>query len=75
MTVRHIAGSYAVVGSVRNLVDGRVELQVAGEPAEVARFLEAIEQSRLGPLITHREDHDLPGGTDLTGLQGFEIRS
>lgn len=74
MTVRHIAGAYAVVGSVRNLVDGRVELQAAGEPGEIARFLGAIEESRLGPLIRHREDYDLPEESDLTGLQGFEIR-
>ncbi|HWL54732.1 MAG TPA: acylphosphatase [Chthoniobacteraceae bacterium] len=73
-TVQHLARGCAVVGTVRNLADGRVELRAAGEPDEIARFLDAIEQSRLGPLITRRHDGDPDNPGAITGLKGFEIR-
>lgn len=73
-TVHHLARGYAVVGTVRNLPDGRVELRAAGEPGELARFLDAIDQSRLGPLITHRRDGEPDDPDAIAGLKGFEIR-
>jgi acylphosphatase len=50
-TTRRIAQGYEVAGWVRNLADGRVELQVSGEDDEVAAFLRAIRESSLGGHI------------------------
>ena len=47
-TTKRIAHGYEVAGWVRNLADGRVELQVSGENDEVAAFLRAIRESSLG---------------------------
>lgn len=44
-TARRIAQGYAVSGFVRNLADGRVELVVEGQPAELDRFLAEIVAS------------------------------
>lgn len=41
-TAREIAGRFAVTGYVRNLFDGRVELVIEGEAAELDRFLKAV---------------------------------
>lgn len=70
-TVRNIAKGYDVVGWVRNLVDGRVELQVAGEKDEVSAFLEAIRESELAAHIHKVAEHDIP---PLLNVKGFEIR-
>lgn len=49
-TVRGLAGRFAVTGFVKNLPDGRVHLVAEGEPAEVQRFLDAV-QSEMGHYI------------------------
>jgi acylphosphatase len=40
-SVKQIAKGFDVTGWVRNLPDGRVELQASGETAELSAFLEA----------------------------------
>jgi acylphosphatase len=50
-TVRELANQFEVAGTVRNLDDGRVELCVMGEEAEVAAFLAAIRASGLAKNI------------------------
>ncbi len=50
-TIR-IAAEFDVVGSVRNTVDGNVELIAEGPERELIAFLCAIETSRLGRYIT-----------------------
>jgi acylphosphatase len=68
---KQIATGYDVIGWVRNLPDGRVELQVKGEAEEVAEFLlEIRENSNLSHHILEYEETDLPTGT-LTGVKGF----
>lgn len=69
-TVRRIAKGFEVVGSVKNLDDGRVELQAGGEAAEVEAFLTAIRESELAAHIRREEMHDLP---PLRDTRGFEI--
>jgi len=72
-TTRRIAREYEVAGWVRNLPDGRVELLVAGEPKEVAGFLEGIARSELASFIKGTMEHKAEEAA-LQGLRGFEIR-
>lgn len=71
-TVKRIATGFDVTGWVRNLDDGRVELQVMGEKVEVEAFLEAIAESELRANIRQTEvaTVDL-----LSGVKGFSIRA
>ena len=51
-TARRIAQGFDVCGSVRNLPDGRVELQARGDKTEVVAFLDEIRESALAGHIT-----------------------
>jgi acylphosphatase len=70
-TVRHAATGFDVTGWVRNLPDGRVELQVTGEEDEVRAFLDRIAQGELHALIHKQTENKLQ--TPVT-TRGFEIR-
>ena len=70
-SVRNVAKGFDVTGFVRNLRDGRVELQVAGEEEEVSAFLEAILQSELRAHIKKHSESPLP---NPPAFRGFEIR-
>jgi acylphosphatase len=70
-SVRQIAKGCDVTGSVRNLPDGRVQLQVAGEDEEVRAFLDAILQSELRGHIRKHTEEALP---NPPAFRGFEIR-
>ena len=50
-SVKQIAKGFSVTGWVRNLDDGRVEMQVSAEPEELRAFLDAVQVSELRPLI------------------------
>lgn len=70
-SVKQIASGYEVTGFVRNLPDGRVELQAAArETDELAEFLAAIQESNLSSLIRDCETHALPAPS---GWRGFTI--
>lgn len=70
---KELALGFDVVGWVKNLRDGTVELQVMGEEGEVDEFLaEIIEESELAPLI---REHWIREIEPLNGCQGFRIAS
>lgn len=70
-SVRQIAKGFDVTGWVKNLRDGRVEMQINGEDAEVRAFLDAIRQSELRAHIRKQEEKPLP---EAPSIRGFEIR-
>ena len=70
-SVKHLAKGFDIVGWVRNLPDGRVELQASGEEPEVRAFVEAIGQSELRAHIRKQPESTL---TDPPRARGFEIR-
>lgn len=69
-TVKQLARGYDVIGWVRNLDDGRVELQCSGEVEEVEAFLEGIVESQLKAHIRGVTASVIP---PLAGTRGFEI--
>ena len=70
-TVRHVAKGFDVTGWVRNLPDGRVELQVAGDEGEVRGFLDQVAQGELHSLIRQKTENKL---NEAVAARGFEIR-
>jgi acylphosphatase len=71
-TVRHIAKGFDLTGWVRNLRDGRVELQVTGDEAEVRAFLDQVAQSELHSLIRKQTENNV---NEPVAARGFEIRN
>lgn len=69
-TCKQIARGYEVVGWVRNLPDGRVELQCSGDAEEVDAFLKGIWESELK---SHIKDVETTTIAPLAGARGFEI--
>ena len=70
-SIRHIAKGFDVTGWVRNLIDGRVEMQASGEETEVRAFVEAIGQSELRAHIRKQTENKLEMPVSASG---FEIR-
>ncbi|CAN5414246.1 hypothetical protein BH20VER3_BH20VER3_03480 [soil metagenome] len=70
-SVKQVAKGFDVVGWVRNLPDGRVELQATGEEDEVRDFVSAIGQSELRAHIHNQTESIL---TEPPQAHGFEIR-
>ena len=71
-TVRNIAKGFDVTGWIRNLIDGRVEMQLNGEESEVRAFLQAIAESELRAHIRKQSETPLAAPVEA---RGFEIRS
>ncbi len=70
-TTKQIASGFEITGSVRNLPDGRVELQAMSADAdELDAFLDDIQQSNLGSLIKESIVKSIP---PLVGARGFVI--
>ena len=69
-SVKSITTGYEVVGYVKNLIDGRVELEVQGEEAEVDEFLGAVLKSHLRRHINRFVVREIPL---KNGVKGFEM--
>lgn len=70
-STKQIASGYEVVGTVKNLPDGRVEMQVMSQDSEeLEDFLAAIDESNLGSLIKEREISSI---LPLVGQRSFSI--
>lgn len=69
--VKQIALGFDVVGSVKNLADGTVELEVMGERDEVDDFIhEIIEESAMAHNIKNAYTTEIP---PLANARGFII--
>ncbi len=67
---KRIAAGFEVVGIVRNLADGRVEIETEGTVDELKEFLQAIRESGLGPMIRGEVEF---WSEPVGGFRGFEI--
>ncbi len=71
-SVKQLALGFDVVGWVKNLSDGSVELQLMGESDEVADFiLEITDESDLAGLVKEHHIFDID---PLENVRGFRIR-
>jgi len=73
-TVRQLAKGYDVIGWVRNLPDGRVELLAGGLLGEVDGFLQAIAESELTGFIKNQQAHPVDASA-VVELNGFSIQA
>jgi acylphosphatase len=71
-SVKQLTAGYEVSGTVRNLTDGRVQLEIQGEEGELEALLEAVLKSHLKGFIREIEGHDVPVDP---ALRGFNIVS
>ncbi|MGE9270383.1 MAG: acylphosphatase [Verrucomicrobiales bacterium] len=70
-TCKDLAKGFEVVGTVRNLEDGTVALEVGGESSEVEAFLNEIaEESAVAHNIKGMHVTNIP---PLDGVKGFTI--
>jgi acylphosphatase len=69
MTTHRIASQHEVVGFVRNLANGEVQVVVSGDPDEIERFLGAVAV-RMESYIKEINIQDEPAQS----FSSFEIR-
>lgn len=69
-SVKQLAAGYEVLGWVRNLPDGRVELWLQGEADEVAAMEQAVLESHLGGFVKETEVKEAKADGKL---RGFDI--
>lgn len=70
-TVKDLSRGFDVCGTVKNLPDGSVELQVMGEPDEVDLFIREITEE--SPVARNIKNHYVDKIPLLNGCSGFKI--
>lgn len=70
-STKQLAKGFDVTGWVRNLSDGRVELQIMGEEEELDDFIQDLHDSPLGHHILEQEERTVPL---LESVSGFTIQ-
>jgi acylphosphatase len=68
--VKSVATGFEVTGTVKNLDDGRVELNAEGTQAELEGFQHAIQDSEVGRFI---RDEMVQWSDAKNEFRGFEI--
>jgi acylphosphatase len=68
--VKTVAAGFEVVGTVRNLIGGRVELVAEGSREELEAFRSAIPEAGLGHFIRNEE---IKWSEATSEFRGFEI--
>jgi acylphosphatase len=69
-TTKTVAAGFEVTGTVRNLLDGRVELIAEGARAELEAFRAAIRDAGLSGFI---RDENVTWSDAQNELHGFDI--
>lgn len=70
-TTKEIATGFDVVGTVKNLPDGTVELEIMGEEEELSEYLaEITEESPVSHFLKEVDIENIPL---LEGVKGFRI--
>lgn len=70
-TVKQLAMGFEIVGTVKNLADGTVELDLMGEEGEVEDFIrEIVDESTLSHYIKDVHSTEIPL---LDNTRGFTI--
>jgi len=69
-SVKSVASGFEVIGTVRNLPDGRVELFAEGASEELEAFRQAIRESGLDHFI---QKEDVSWDEAKNEFRGFEI--
>jgi len=69
-TVKSVAAGFEVVGTIRNLIDGRVELVAEGAREELDAFRKEIGESGLEHFIRNEE---ISWSEATSEFRGFDI--
>ena len=69
-TVRSVAAGFEVTGTVRNVLDGRVELTAEGSREELEAFQKAIREAGLEHFI---RNETVNWSEATSEFRGFEI--
>lgn len=69
-TVKQLALGFDLVGWIKNLKDGTVELQISGDEEEVNEFInEIVEESELASLIKEHRVWEIEPLKDCCGFK------